>query len=349
LQTTFRAILANIELPIKTNFMTNRLFYLLRYTAIIALVASLFVLGGCDNEEPGPTKTIYQLISEDPTLAKIKAEIDLDADLKAKLEASTGTYTFFAPNDLAMSAILTTLNLADFTTISKSVLSDVLDYHLANTVVGSGDLTEGKEITTEQGEDIVVGVTSTGSVKLNTGATTDGTVLSTIEGTNGVLHIVGDYPLIPPTIGNVIVATLGTVAQPVLLAETFSILSSAILKADAGKAPQNTIVGAMVGQDAQTFFAIPNQVFQGAPTPITVDSYDAATWDAIIRGHMVPGETIATLGDGTKTTINGKVITTTATTVKGLGNANAIPVVIPQKITMGNGTIFPIGGILLHP
>jgi uncharacterized surface protein with fasciclin (FAS1) repeats len=325
----------------------NRIFSILRYSAIVALVAGLFVVSGCDNGDEGPTKTIYQLISEDPTLSKIKAEVDLNADLKAKLE-SAGTNTFFAPNDLAMAAILTTLNLTDFTTISPSVLNAVLNYHLATSVVGSGDLTEGKEITTNQGEKIVVDVTDAGAVKLTTGATTKGTVLSSVVATNGVLHIVGDYPLIPPSIGTVIVATLGKVAQPILLAKDFSILASAIQKADAGKAPAETIVGAMVGLSAQTFFAIPNAVFQGAPTPITVDTYTAAQWNAIIRGHLVPQVTITTLEAGTKTTINGKVITTTSTTVQGTANANAIPVVTAAKITTSNGTIFPIQGVIQH-
>lgn len=304
-------------------------------------------MSGCDEGEDPPTKTIYQLISEDPTLSKIKAEIDLNADLKAKLEGP-GTLTFFAPNDFAMDAILTTLSLTDFTSISPSTLSLVLNYHLANSVVYDADMTDQKTITTNQGENITVEVTTTGAKKLKTGATTSGTVVTAdLKATNGVLHVVGDYPLVPPTIGALIVATLGKVAQPVLLAKDFSILASAILKADQGKTPENTIVGAMVGQTAQTFFAIPNAVFQAAQ--LTVDSRSAAEWDAIIRGHMVPGTTINTLGAGTSTTINGKVITTTATSVQGLGNANPVPVAVTAKITTTNGTIFPIQGILFHP
>lgn len=333
--------------------MTNRLFSILRYTAIVTLVAGLFVVSGCDEDDDTPTKTIYQLISEDASLSMIKAQIDLNADLKAKLEASSGTTTFFAPNDLAMQAILTTLGLTNFSTISPGVLSTVLNYHMANTVVYEADMTAGSTITTNQGEAITIEVTTTGAKKLKTGATTNGTVLTAdLKATNGVLHVVGDYPLVPPTIGTLIVATLGKVAQPILLAADFSVLASAILKADAGKAANATIVGAMVGLTAQTFFAIPNAVFAAAPTPITVDTHNAATWDAIIRGHMVPQETITTLAAGTKTTINAKVITIavgTATTVQGAGNPNPIPVVTGSRITTSNGTIFPIQGILVHP
>jgi uncharacterized surface protein with fasciclin (FAS1) repeats len=325
--------------------MTQRLFAILRYTTVVALIASLFLVTGCDDDD-GPTKTIYQLISEESTLSMIKAQIDLNPDLKAKLEGA-GTYTLYAPNDLAMNAILTTLGLPNFTLISPSVLNTVLNYHLVNSVVNTTDMTNGAAITTAQGENITIEVTSAGTIKLKTGATTSGTVVNSIAATNGVLHIVGDYPLIPPTIGNVIVITLGKVAQPILLLGDFTTLAAAIQKADAGKAANATIFGAMVGLTSQTLFAIPNAVFTAAN--ITVDTYPAATWDAIIRGHLVPNKTISTLAAGTENTINAKVITTTATTVKGVGNANAIPVVTTSKITMSNGTIFPIQGILQHP
>lgn len=329
--------------------MTKRLFSMLRYTAIVTLVAGLFVVSGCDNDDDAPTKTIYQLISEDATLSKIKAQIDLNADLKAKLEGA-GTLTFFAPNDLAMQAILTTLGLTDFATISPSTLSLVLNYHLANSVKMSSDLTNGAKVTTAQGEDITVEVTSTGAVKLKTGATTSGTVVTAdLKATNGVLHIVGDYPLVPPTIGALIVATLGKVAQPILLSASFSVLASAILKADAGKASANTIVGAMVAQTNQTFFAVSNQVFAAATPAITVDTYTAAQWDAIIRGHMIPSKTIGTLAAGTETTINGKVLTLTTTTVKGVGNTNAITIVTASKITTSNGVVWPIAGVIINP
>lgn len=330
--------------------MTKRFFAILRYTTVVALIASAFVFSGCSDDDNGPTQTVYELIAADPSLSKIKAQIDLNADLKAKLDGTTsGSYTFYAPNDLAMSAILTTLNLTDFSSISTSTLSTVLNYHLANKEVTSADMTKGAKITTNEGEDITIDVTSTGVIKLVTGATTNGTVITAdIKGTNGVLHVVGDYPLVPPTVGSLILATLGKVAQPILLSSSFTVLAGAILKADAGKAAENTILGAMVGLEAQTFFAVSDQVFAAAQ--LTVASKTAAEWDAIIRGHMVPGVTIATLenNDGI-TTINGKTLVTTATTVKGAGNAEAIPVVTSSKITTTNGVIYPIGGIILNP
>lgn len=328
--------------------MTKRLFAILRYTTVVTLVAAVFVLGGCGEDDKKPTKNIYELISEQSTCAMIKAQIDLNADLKAKLQDANGTYTFFAPNDLAMGAILSTLGLSDFSSISQATLSTVLNYHLANSVKTSGDMTNGAKITTAQGEDITVEVTSTGQIKLKTGATTAGTVITQdIEATNGRLHIVGDYPLVPPTIGALIVATLGKVAQPILLSSTFSILAQGILKADAGKAANLTIVGAMVAQSAQTFFAPPDAVLTAAGW--TAAGKTAAEWDAMIRGHMVPGVTLSTLAAGTPTSMAGKTITTTATTVKGsAAAAPTVNVVVSSKITTSNGVIYPIQGLIVN-
>jgi hypothetical protein len=252
-----------------------------------------------------------------------------------------------------MAAILTTLGQADFSNISPSTLSVVLNYHAASGVKLKSDMTAGAKITTLQGEDITIELTTTGDVKLKTGATTNGTVLTAdIKGTNGVLHVVGDYPLVPPTVGGLILATLGKVAQPILLGKDFSILASCILKADAGKPSNQTIVGAMVAQTAQTVFAVPNAVFTAAS--LTAASKTAAEWDLIIRGHMVPSVTLSTLGDATVPSLigagtpNNKTIITTATTVKGTANASAVPVVVTSKIVTSNGVVYPIGGLILH-
>jgi uncharacterized surface protein with fasciclin (FAS1) repeats len=332
--------------------MTKRLFAILRYTTVVALVAGAFFLSGCSDDDEKPTKTIYELLSEDPSLSKIKAQVDLNADLKAKLQDGSGTYTFFAPNDLAMSAILTTLGLTDFATIAPTTLSTVLNYHLVSSVKMKSDMTSGSKITTAQGEDITIVVTSTGDIQFDTGASTNGSLVTAdVVGTNGVLHVVGDYPLVPPTIGNLILATLGKVAQPILLSAAFSILTQAILKADAGKPANQTIVGAMIAQTGQTFFAPSDQVLTAAG--LNVATMTAAQLDAFVRGHMVPSTSVATLGDATLPTMltvggTNKTVTTTSTTVKGNANANAVTVVVAAKITTSNGVIYPIAGVIQH-
>lgn len=312
----------------------------------VAVVGSLFVLGGCkDDDEPAPTKTIYELISEDTNLSIVKAQMDV-AGFDTKL-GGTGTFTLFAPSNAAMNTLLQTLGLTDFSSIAPSVVATVLNYHILASQKLAADLVAGA-FATEQGEAVTVSITGTGEIKLESGATTDANITTKdIKATNGVLHIV-DAVLVPPTIGALIIQTLGTVAQPILLSSSFTTLSAGIQKADAGKAPASTIVGAMVGLSAITVFAPVNDVF--AAGSITVDTYSAAEWDAIIRGHIVPAS-LATLSAGDVTTLNGKTITVatgTSNTVKGGANANPIPIVA-AGVPANNGVVYPIGGVLLHP
>ena len=326
--------------------MKKNLMSVLRYTVVVVLVASLFVISGCGEDEEQPTKSIYELISENADLSAIKAQLDAttNADLKASLSAA-GTFTFFAPSNTAMTNLLNALGLTDFATIAPQVVITVLNYHLVESVKMSGDLVAGT-VLTKQGENITITVSGTGEKKLDTGASSDAAfVTSDVKATNGVLHVV-DVVLVPPTIGAVVISTLGKVSQPILLGAAFTTLAAGIAKADAGKAPASTIIGALTASSAITIFAPVNDVFAAAS--ITAASKTADEWDALVRGHIVL-ESISTLAAGTKNTMNAKVLTLTTSTVKGVGNANAIPVVVNAKVTQGNGVVWPIGGIIINP
>jgi transforming growth factor-beta-induced protein len=326
----------------------------LSYTKHVMLVLALLTtvgLSGCDDEEDGPTRTIWAEVEANSDLSIVKDQL-LAAGFNTTLDANTGTkYTLFAPSNQAMTNLLQTLfNSTDpalFAQIAPTVIQSVLNYHIAESENLSASLTNGAEITTKQGEKIKVVVTSTGEKTLDTGATSDSKVSTAdIKATNGVVHVV-DVVLVPPTLGALIVQTLGKVAQPILLSGSFTTLSAAIQKADAGKAPANTIVGALVGLPAVTMFAVPNQVFTAAG--ITVDTYTAAQWDAILRGHIV-NQNLATLSAGDKTALNGKAITValgSPATVKGSANANVVPIA-GAAISASNGVVYPIGGIILH-
>lgn len=321
----------------------------------LMVVAMITIVGvtGCDDDEDKPTKNIWQLIEADPDLSIFK-DFAVTAQFDATLSATT-VQTAFIPNNAAMNSLLLTLfNSTDpalLAQISPGIVSQVLNYHLVAGENLSSSLTDGKELTTMQTEKIKVVVTTTGEKTLDTGASSDAKIVKKdVKATNGVMHTV-DVVLVPPTIGSLIIQTLGTVAQPILLSSTFSTLAQAILKADAGKAPAETIVGALVSLTNVSIFAIPNQVFTAAS--ITVDTYTAAQWNAIIRGHIV-AEKLTTLTTGTKTSINSKVITITAAagsnpaTVKGAGNATAVPIA-GAAIAASNGVTWPIAGILVHP
>ena len=315
----------------------------------LVMLSGVLVLAGCgddDDDEPAVTQNVWQIVESDSRLSSLEAEL-LTAGLDGAL-ATTNNITLFAPSNAALETLLNTLGLDDFSPVRDEIAAAVLTYHVATSIQMASDLTVGKQIATLQGENIEVG----GGPTLITGATADAGFIETdIEATNGVVHIV-DVVLVPPTLGALIVQTLGTVAQPILLADDFSTLAAAIQKADAGKDPANTILGALVSLDDVTVFAPVNAVFTGAG--ITLDTYTAAEWDAIIRGHAVPA-TLAPLADQADiATVNPLVSVSTAAapagaglgTVQGSGNSAEINIVA-EGIPAGNGIVYAIGGVIL--
>jgi len=317
----------------------------------LTLLSGVFVLSGCgdddDGGEPAVTDNVWEIVQNDSRLSRLESELAA-AGLDGAL-ANTSNITLFAPSNAALETLLGTLGLDNFDPVSEDIRDAVLTYHVATSILMSSDLTVGQEITTlVPGEVITVGA---GPV-LVTGATSDAEFIETdIEATNGVVHVV-DVVLVPPTIGDLIVQTLGTVAQPILLSSDFTTLAAAIRKADEGKPAAETILGALVTLDDVTVFAPVNAVFTGAG--ITLDTYTAEQWDAIIRGHAVPA-TLAPLQDQADiATVNAGVTVTTAAppagagegTVQGSGNAEAINIVA-EGLAAGNGIVYPIGGVIL--
>lgn len=332
---------------------------ILSYTKhALLVVAMLTIVGisGCDDgEEDKPTKNIWELIEADSNLSMFKDQLTA-ANFQTTLSTTGSTQlTVFAPSNTAMNNLLLTLfNNTDpalFSQVAPTVIQAVLNYHIVESQNLSASLTNNAELTSKQGEKIKVVVTTTGEKTLDTGATSNAAISEADrKATNGVIHVV-ETVLVPPTIGDLIVQTLGKVAQPVLLSSSFTTLAAAILKADAGKPANQTILGVLVGAPAVTIFAIPNQVFAAVPGgAVTVDTYTAAQWDAIIRGHIVL-ENLSTLAAGTKNSINAKVITITTcpATVRGAGNVTAAVPIAGAAVPASNGVLYPIGGILLHP
>lgn len=322
-----------------------------KYTLLVAVVFfSTAIMSSCDDDEVTPTKTILELIQEDDDLSILEGV--LTDELETTLSAD-GETTLFAPSNEAMTALLKTLfgnsatDPALFASVAPAVIQSVLKYHVSNSQYLSSALTNNLEITTLQGEKIKVAITATGEKKLDTGATSDANLITAdIRATNGVVHIV-DVVLVPPTIGAQIIQTLGKVAQPILLSANFTTLAAAIAKADAGKPAAETIAGALIASPAITVFAPVNQVF--ATAGITVDTYTAVQWNAIIRGHAVP-ESLTTLASGVKGTLSGKTITIVAgtnSTVAGSANANPVAIVA-AGVQATNGIVYPIGGVILH-
>jgi len=332
----------------------------MKLSTIFTLILSLAFITGCKKDPEGPTKTIWQIVEGDAALSSLEAEL-LGAGLDATLSGVDTKMTLFAPSNTAMQNLLSTLGIPDYSTIAPDVVQAVLAYHIANQEILAAAITEGTSITTLQGENISV---ITGN-ELKTGATSNAVIERSIPGTNGTVHVVS-VVLIPPTIGALIVQTLGTVAQPILLASDFSILGSAILKADAyaaanGKPTLVSILITPAATQTYTVFAPVNQVFN--TVQITVDTYDGATWYGLLAHHIAPG----IYGSG-----NGQTPLTVETTINTLATnpQAALPVLFvvqdtptveldsnndgttngtvytSNAIPANNGIVYPFAGVL---
>lgn len=270
---------------------------------LIGVMASFIALSSCgddDGGEPAATETVWGLIESTENLSALESELSVFADLVATLDNEDANLTVFAPTDAALGQLLNTLQLDDFSPVNQDIAKAVLAYHVVTSArIASGDVVEGETFTTAQGEMITVGP---GGV-LVSGATSVSEISSPdIQATNGVVHLVS-VVLVPPTIGGQIVATLGTVAQPIFLGKDFTLLAQAIGFADSDNVDGGADEGedsildllkdrTLTGENQITVFAPTNATFAGAG--ITSENltsvYDEATWEAILKNHIVQGQ-----------------------------------------------------------
>jgi uncharacterized surface protein with fasciclin (FAS1) repeats len=132
------------------------------------------------------TKNIVALAAES---AKTLAAAVKAADLVKTLEGA-GPYTVFAPNDAAFAAIhkdVDTLLKPE----NKAKLADILTYHVVSGTLMAKDLEDGDELTTVQGEKLMVSIKDK---KVMIGNAT--VITADVAASNGVVHII-DNVLMP--------------------------------------------------------------------------------------------------------------------------------------------------------
>lgn len=113
------------------------------------------------------------------------------ADLVETLKGD-GPFTVFAPTDAAFAALPEGTLETLLEPGNKDQLTAILTYHVVPGAVMSGDLTDGMEAGTVQGEDI--------TVDLSDGVQVEGAsvVQADIEASNGVIHVI-DQVILPPS------------------------------------------------------------------------------------------------------------------------------------------------------
>jgi uncharacterized surface protein with fasciclin (FAS1) repeats len=351
--------------------MTKRLFAILRYTAVLTFVASLFLLSGCDDDD-GPTVfsgTVSDYIasdqfkeantgSPDNALDTLVKYLALYPDLKTVL-AGSAEVTLFAPSNTAFKNLLATPGFpAKFSLISPDLIKGVLSYHIATSKKMKADLAAGVKVPTLFTDPTAPGapqeITVNPDGTLLTGSSNESIdiVLADQLATNGTVHVV-ESVMIPPTVGASLKPILGTMAGTILLAKDFTLLARLIARADAGfvEAGANLKVSTMLARPVAgtftgaTFFAPPNAVFEAAATAQSksatelIDGFTtgaAGTARGVLLNHYVSGRYVVTAAAGATTFSNG------ATLDPANGPTKKITILTGQTISAQN----PYGVVL---
>ncbi|TVR73721.1 MAG: T9SS C-terminal target domain-containing protein, partial [Marinilabiliales bacterium] len=138
-------------------------------------------------EDPLPETVVDIIVGSDDheTLAAAVTAADLVETLQGE-----GPFTVFAPTDAAFAALPDGL-LDDLLADPSGDLTDILLYHVVGAKAMSTDLSDGQEITTVFGADIVVTINQDG-VFINDAQVT----VADLEAQNGVVHVI-DAVLVP--------------------------------------------------------------------------------------------------------------------------------------------------------
>lgn len=140
------------------------------------------------------------------------------ADLVETLQGD-GPFTVFAPTNAAFEALLADLDVTADELLAQPDLANVLTYHVVPGNVMAGDLTDGLEAETVNGETVTFDLSGDPMVNDSMISTTD------IEASNGVIHVI-DSVLVPSNFTlQEVDMTEDDVAQTGLTSNTWMILS----------------------------------------------------------------------------------------------------------------------------
>jgi len=175
----------------------------LNYVLSLALLSGLFVFSSCEKEEdppmnPGPDgpESIAAIASDNEDFS-ILVEALVKADLVSTLDGA-GTFTVFAPNNDAFSALFTALGVSGIEDLSAEALTPILLYHVLGQTMTSGMISDGyySSLSPAQGRTVSMYIGTSDGVSING----DASVISAdIEASNGVIHAI-DAVLLPPNV-----------------------------------------------------------------------------------------------------------------------------------------------------
>jgi uncharacterized surface protein with fasciclin (FAS1) repeats len=273
------------------------------------------------------SQTAMSIIEDSPDHNTLEALIN-SAGLNATLSGA-GTFTVFAPTDLAFTNLDPTL-VATLTADPTGKLAKVLLYHVLGAEVLSNTLTDGQTATTVFGQDITVSINAMMEVFINTAQVTT----PDLDATNGVVHVINEV-LLPPNV---------TVADVVINSDVHNTLEGAVIAADLAVALSDLSANYTVFAPTDAAFA----ALDPAVLTILTNNVDTKLRNALLY-HVLGAEVLSSdLTDGqTASTLFGQDITVSIDASGGvmINNAN---VVIADIQTL-NGVVHVLDAVILPP
>jgi transforming growth factor-beta-induced protein len=270
--------------------------------------------------EPAP-QTIVDIAVADGRFTTLVAAVQA-ADLVETL-SSDGPFTVFAPTDDAFAALpegTVDALLADIPT-----LTNILLYHVVPGSVMAADVVELSSADTAAGIPVMIKVED-GNVFINEAQV----IITDIEASNGVIHVI-DSVILPP----------GDIVETAVADGRFTTLAAALGAAD--------LVETLQGEGPFTVFAPTDDAFAALPAG-TVEALlaDIPALTDILLYHVTPGRLFAAdvLAEETLPTVLGKDLQVRM----DMGNAyiNDSQIIITDILT-SNGVIHVIDAVLLPP
>lgn len=246
------------------------------------------------------TKNIVETAQDTDALSSLvaalaKADENEDSDLITTL-SGTGPFTVFAPTNEAFTELLNNLDgfdsLEDFDTDEeRAILATILQYHvIAGAAVASGDLTNGQEVTTVQGEDLKIILD--GGVFIDDATDQNAEVgIPDVTASNGIVHVINKV-LLPQAIINALNGG-ETLVDIVVATEALSLLEAAVIKAD--------LVDTLNGDGPFTVFAPTDDSFEALLMALGSDYMSLEDFDtpeeiellkSILLYHVIPAQVL---------------------------------------------------------
>ncbi|WP_142783650.1 fasciclin domain-containing protein [Changchengzhania lutea] len=308
------------------------------YTKIALVLFGLTATVSCSSDDDGPepfipTNNIVEIAQTTPQLSNLVTALTKYPDL-VNLLSTDGSFTVFAPNNDAFTALLVALGQDSIDDIPESVLKNVLQYHVYATAALQASAVTSGTLTMANGENAEVVANSSGVTIANA------TVIA-VDGvaTNGVVHII-DSVMIPPSI----LPIVGTIVAPAYFNIDFTTLIAAVEAAD--PSILELLLSNGPSGNGLTLFAPTNAAFEAAG--IT----DVNGADAILAYHVIDGTITASMLPTTNgaaaevEAIGGNLYVTNA---GGAVMLNGKTTVIATDIAGSNGVVHVIDRTLVPP